>query len=148
MWHLPSATSFSYGPRQPCTKICVSWKQIIFASPWVKSKFQGILHFPLEKVKNLHFSPRKVKILGYFAFSPGKSKKPQLFLQKSQNSGGKLKILGEKSKYRRKSKIPRKKQNSSWNSDQMNCLKEQMFKWLLDGVSVQAFLPFPSKSVS
>ena len=28
-----------------------------------KSKFRGILHFPLEKVKNLHFSLRKVKIL-------------------------------------------------------------------------------------
>ena len=31
------------------------------------------------------------------------------FWGKTQNSGGKLKILGEKSKYRRKSKIPRKK---------------------------------------
>ena len=47
--------------------------------PEEKSKFQGILHFPPEKVKNLRFSPRK------------------------------LKILGEKSKYRGKSKIPPKK---------------------------------------
>ena len=74
----------------------------------------------------------KGKILGYFAFSPGKSKKPPLSprkvkilgekskfrgilhfpLEKVKNlhfSPRKVKILGEKSKYRGKSKIPRKK---------------------------------------
>ena len=37
------------------------------------SKFRGILHFPPEKVKNLHFSPRKVKILGEKSKYRGKS---------------------------------------------------------------------------
>ena len=71
----------------------------------------------------------KLKIPRYFAFSLGKSKKPPLFPQKSQNTEGKVKnrrekskfrgILHfplekvkkprEKSKYQGKSKIPRKK---------------------------------------
>ena len=72
----------------------------------------------------------KLKIPRYFAFSLGKSKKPPLFPQKSQNTEGKVKNRREKSKFRgilhfplekvknlhfslRKFKIPREKQNTS-----------------------------------
>ena len=85
-----------------------------------KSKFWGKIENTGGKVKILRYfaffpgkskktplfpqkienSGGKVKIPRYFAFFPGKSKKPPLFPQKTQNSGGKV-------------KIPRKKQNSS-----------------------------------
>ena len=71
------------------------------------SLFHFYSAFSLGKSKKPPLFPQKtqnsggkVKIPRYFAFFPGKSKKPPLFPQKSQNSGGKV-------------KIPRKKQNSA-----------------------------------
>ena len=51
-----------------------------------KSKFWG-------KIEN---TGGKVKILRYFAFSLGKSKKPPIFPPKKRNTEGKLKIQRKK----------------------------------------------------
>ena len=83
------------------------------------SKYRGILHFPLEKVKKTPLFPQKsqntegkvknrrgkVKNPRYFAFSLGKSEKNQ---GKSQNTKGKVKILREKQNTSEKALFPPK----------------------------------------